>query len=204
MIEKKKSIVKAAASVMMAALVTIAFSAPVFAAVPDKDDVEYKGKGKVEVEFVQDVTYKDVKVKVKDLNGKAYKTTIISKDDDDITFKIKNFKNGIKYKITISGVKKQGTKKYGKFKCTMKIRKASKGISKKKAGNIAVDDAVQDHGIKKDTVKSLSIDSDKYNGKKVWEVEFKAKKKTNGTIYEYEYQISKKSGKILYSEEDDD
>lgn len=200
----KKSIVKTAASVMMAAFVTIAFSAPAFAAAPDKDDVEYKGKGKVEVEFVQDVTYKDVNVKVKDSKGKAYKTSIISKDEDDITFKINGFKNDMKYRISIHGVKKQGTKKYGTVKCTVKIPKASKGISKKKAKSIAIGDAVRDYGIKKDTVKSLSIDSDKYNGKKVWEIEFKAKKKSKGKTYEYEYQISKKSGKILYSEEDDD
>lgn len=197
----RKHILKAAASVMMAAFVTIAFSTPAFAAVPDKDEVKYKGSGKVEVEFVQDVKYKNVKVKVKDSNGKAYKTSIVSKDEDDITFKIKDFKNNMKYKVSISGVKKQGTKKYGTFKCSVKIPKASKSISKKKAKSIALSDAVRDYGIKKSTARDFDIESGKYNGTKIWEVEFEAKK--SGKWYDYEYKISKKSGKILYSEQDD-
>jgi uncharacterized membrane protein YkoI len=201
MIMTKKKMIKAAASLMLAAFVAVGFSTPAFAAVPDKDEVKYKGSGKVEVEFEQDVVYKDVKVKAKDSDGKAYKTSIISKDEDDITFKIKDFKNNMKYKISVHGVKKQGTKKYGTFKCTVKIPKASKSISKKKAKSIALSDAVRDYGIKKSTAKNFSIDSDTYKGTKVWEVEFDAKKK--GKWYDYEYQISKKSGKILYSEQDD-
>ncbi len=200
MINAKKNMMKAALSVMMAALVTIAFSAPAFAAVPDKEKVEYKGKGKVEVEFAQDVKYKKSKVKVTDKSGKTYKVKVLERDDDEITFKIKKYKTGKKYNVKITGVKAEGTKKYGTFKCTVKIPKASKSITKDKAKSIALKDAVNDYGITKSTVRDFEIESDTYKGTKVWEISFEAKK--NGKYYDYEYEINKKSGKIMYSEEE--
>ena len=40
---------------------------------PTVDSVEYKGSGKVEVEFYEDVSYKNTRVTVKDSSGRNYR-----------------------------------------------------------------------------------------------------------------------------------
>lgn len=176
---------------------------PVMASAPSKEEVKYEGNGVVEVEFYGDVEWKNPKVTVKDTSGKSYKTSIIKYDDDEIDFKIKKYKKNKKYKFKISKVRKVGTTKYGTVKGSVKIPSDKGGISKAKAKDIALDNAVSKYNIKRSTVNDYSIEKDYYKGKAIWEIEFDAKKKSGGW-FEYDYKISKSSGKILRSHEDAD
>lgn len=98
---------------LMITIWAIVAAVPAFAA-PKVKKAEYEGKGRVEVDFNSKVKYKNVKVTVKDNKGATYSTTINEKDDDDLTFTIKNFKTGRTYTYTISGVKKNNESSYGK------------------------------------------------------------------------------------------
>lgn len=89
-----------------------AMALPAFAA-PKITQAEYEGKGRVEVEFGSKVQYKNAKVSVTDSKGKKYTAVIREKDDDDLTFTIKNYKEGVTYKYVISGIKKNSEKNYG-------------------------------------------------------------------------------------------
>ena len=59
-------------AIILAAAVFMTSAVPAFAAAPKIEETDYKGK--VEVEFVKDVTYKNAKVTVKDQDGKSYRT----------------------------------------------------------------------------------------------------------------------------------
>ncbi len=75
------------------------------------EDVDYEGKGKVDVEFAGKVAYGKVSVVVKDTDGKSYKATVVKKDNDDLTFRIDNPKTGKDYRFTIKNMKKKGAAK---------------------------------------------------------------------------------------------
>lgn len=114
----------------------------VMAAAPKIDDIKHKGKGSIKVEFCGKVKYKNVKVTVKDINGKKYKVKGIKKDNDDIRFTIVKYREGETYKITVSGVKKKGTGKYGKVsgRCTISpIVTSDQKLSYQAAEHIARD-----------------------------------------------------------------
>ena len=151
---------------------------PVSAAAPQKKSIKYEGYGKVELEFRSKVQWKNAKVTVKDSTGKAYSVKILNKDNDEIEFKILQFKQGQKYTCTVSGV-----------------RQGSKAVS------IALNDAVKKYKIKKADAKGIDLDISRYRGKKVFEIEFRAKK--NGRMYEFEYKVDPATGKILKREIDD-
>ena len=51
---------------------------------PKIDDVDYSGKGKVQVEFTEKVKYKKAKVTLKDNKGKKYKATAVKKGKEEI------------------------------------------------------------------------------------------------------------------------
>lgn len=78
---------------------------PALAETPEIEKTEYKGSGKVEVDFRQDVQYKKASVTVKDASGKKYTAKIKKKDDDDLTFQVKDIKAGTEYTYTIKGVR---------------------------------------------------------------------------------------------------
>ena len=78
--------------------------------------VEYDGKGEVDIDFYGRVQYKNVKITVKDQDGKSYKAVITDRDSDDLEFRIKNYKTAKTYTFTISGIKQSGEKKFGKLK----------------------------------------------------------------------------------------
>lgn len=175
-------------SLVLAMLLTVG-ATPTFAAsgAPGVEDVEYKGKGVVEVDFYGDVKYKRAKITVKDNKGKKYKARILKRDDDDIKFKIKKYKTGRNYKITISGVKKIGAKKYGKVRTKVKINKAGKYITAAKAKAIALQNA----GLTASQVYGMRVEKDYDDGRYVYEVEFKY------GWYEYSYEIHATTGRIL-------
>ncbi|MGN0673382.1 MAG: PepSY domain-containing protein [Anaerovoracaceae bacterium] len=168
---------------------------PVSAAAPKKESVEYKGNGKVEVEFRTKVNYRNTKVTVKDSSGTRYSTYIVDKDSDDLEFRIKNFKKGKTYRFTIDGIRKRGTVRYSSVSGTVKIPKATADIGKSKAYSIAVSDAASKYGADANTAELLSSRLDRDDGRKVYEIDFKAS--VNGTVMEFEYEIDASSGRIL-------
>jgi hypothetical protein len=178
---------------LMSLTLVILSAAAVFAAAPTIEKVKYDGKGKVEVDFVQDVSYKKVKVTVKEPSGKTYKAKILEKDDDDLDFKLKHYKAGKKYKFTISGIKIQGSNKYGKVKGSVKVPAKAK-ITKSKAISIAVKHAKEK--LHATSITDKKAEKDTYKGKATWEVEFDAM--INGNPYEFEYNVSRSTGKILH------
>ena len=97
-------------------------------AAPTIRKTEYEGKGKVDVSFGSKVSYNDVKVTVKNADGKSETCTIVNKDADDLEFRIKNYKAGSTYRYTISGVAVKGEKDYGSVSGKVSIPKAKGGI----------------------------------------------------------------------------
>lgn len=177
------------------ALLVFAQIIPVNAAAPKKESVEYKGNGKVEVEFRTKVNYKNTKVTVKDSSGSRYSAYIVDKDSDDLEFRIKNFKKGKTYSFTIDGIRKRGTVKYSSVSGTVKIPKATADIGKSKAYSIAVSDAASKYGADAKTAELISSQLDRDDGRKVYEIDFKAS--VNGSVMEFEYEIDASSGRIL-------
>lgn len=170
---------------------------------PKIDDVDYSGKGKVQVEFTKNVKYKKAKVTLKDNKGKKYKATAVKKGKDELSFKIKKFKKNRTYKFKIKGVKNVGTSKFRTVKGTVKVPKKtvakSSRISAAKAKSIALAHA----GFSENQVKYLRAEFDYDDGFAVYEVEFYA----DGM--EYDYEISARTGKIIdvdreYDDEYDD
>ena len=172
---------------------------PVSAAAPQKKSIKYEGYGKVELEFRSKVQWKNAKVTVKDSTGKAYSVKILNKDNDEIEFKILQFKQGQKYTYTVSGVRQGRSGSYGKVSGSVTIPTTK--VSESKAVSIALNDAVKKYKIKKADAKGIDLDISRYRGKKVFEIEFRAKK--NGRMYEFEYKVDPATGKILKREIDD-
>jgi len=172
---------------------------PVSAAAPQKKSIKYEGYGKVELEFRSKVQWKNAKVTVKDSTGKAYSVKILNKDNDEIEFKILQFKQGQKYTCTVSGVRQGRSGSYGKVSGSVTIPTTK--VSESKAVSNALNDAVKKYKIKKADAKGIDLDISRYRGKKVFEIEFRAKK--NGRMYEFEYKVDPATGKILKREIDD-
>ena len=172
---------------------------PVSAAAPQKRSIKYEGYGKVELEFRSKVQWKNAKVTVKDSTGKAYSVKILNKDNDEIEFKILQFKQGQKYTCTVSGVRQGRSGSYGKVSGSVTIPTTK--VSESKAVSIALNDAVKKYKIKKADAKGIDLDISRYRGKKVFEIEFRANK--NGRMYEFEYKVDPATGKILKREIDD-
>lgn len=181
---------------------TLSVGTAAFASVPRKEEVAYKGAGKVEVEFYGDVEWNAApKVTVKDAAGKTYKVAILAYDDDDIKFKIKKYTTGKKYTFKISKVREIGTDAYGTVKGTVSIpKKSSKTTSRDKARSIALKHAAKKYKINQSKIYDYDIEKDTYRGKAVWEIGFEARK--NGATYSYEYKIQISTGKILYFEQE--
>ncbi|MBQ6401289.1 MAG: PepSY domain-containing protein [Firmicutes bacterium] len=154
---------------------------------PRVEEVEYNGNGIVEVEFVGDVKYKRVKVTVRDNKGKKYKTRIISRDEDDIKFRIKKYKAGRTYTIRIKGVKRWNAGKYGTVKTRVKVYRNSSFIGEERAKQIALSDA----GFTESQVWFTKLRRDYDDGLYIYEVEFVKDR------LEYEYEIHAVNGKIL-------
>lgn len=181
--------------VTMSLMVTGSVTA--LAKAPSVESTEYKGKGRVEIDFHGKVRYKRLKITVKDTKGKKYKVKNIRRDDDDLNFTIRNFKKGRTYRITVKGVKRRGTAAYGKFTRKVKIPAAAKAgaaISRDKALQIA-----KNHASKTWNASGfwdVDVERDRYGSQSVWEVSFNGTR--NGRPYEFEYEIAVNGGRIIY------
>jgi len=101
-------------AMLLAALTLLACAAPAMAAAPKIRRTEYEGNGVVDVDFRSNhVRYRNAKVVVKDADGKRYTAVILEKDNDDMTFKVKNIKSGARYTYTVSGIRDGATGSYG-------------------------------------------------------------------------------------------
>ena len=183
---------------VISCLMIVSMATPTFASAPVSEKVKYEGSGKVEVEYIGHVKYKNSKITVKDTGGNKYGVRVIERDDDETIFKIKNYKAGKTYNFTISGIKKAGTSTYGKVKGSVKIPKAASSITRAKAKSIARSKAKSKWGVSLNK-DYMEIESDYYGGKSVWEISIE-----KGS-YEYEFEIQKSNGKVLkaYREYDD-
>ena len=115
---------KKAACILTTIVLAGTTAMPVLAAAPKVKKAEYEGRGKVEIDFRSDVIYKNVKVTVKDQDGRSYKAVIVDKDSDDLDFRIKNFRCGKKYTYKITGIRSWNGTKNVTVKGTVKIPKA--------------------------------------------------------------------------------
>ena len=110
-------------SMVLALAMILTLSVNVFAAAPVIRETDYEGRGLVEVEFTKKVQYKNVKVTVKNAAGTKMTAVIREKDDDDLTFHVKNVKPGEKYSYTISGIRAGRTGKYQSVSGTFRVPK---------------------------------------------------------------------------------
>ncbi|MDO5455734.1 MAG: hypothetical protein Q4F25_02325 [Eubacteriales bacterium] len=168
---------------------------PAEAAAPKKDTVEYEGYGIVECEFTQEVQYKNPKVTVKDNVGREYTAVITLKNSKEIKFKIRNYRKGAKYTFRITGVRKKGTKLYGKVNGTVIITKHK--LAEDKIKKIAIADAVKRYGIKKSTIKMQDLEFIRYSKGWYVKVEFTASKPECGCACEVKTRVDCNSGKIV-------
>lgn len=116
---------------LMVMMFVMATAIPALAS-PKILEAEYEGSGRVDVEFKSDVKYKDVQVNVKDDKGRTYSVKIRNKDEDDLTFEIKNYKKGRTYQYTITGIKQKNEKDYGKVSGKIAIPAADSSPEVKK------------------------------------------------------------------------
>ena len=86
-------------------LLLVTLQPAALAATPKIRKTEFEGNGIIDVDFKKDVQYKNVRVKVKDSSGKSCTVKIVDKDEDSISFYVKNLLPGKKYTYTISGVR---------------------------------------------------------------------------------------------------
>ena len=133
-----KRTMKRGGAVLLAAMLIMAFfPAGAFAASSDNvEDVSYGGKGKVEIEFVRDVSYKNLSISVEDKSGKSYDADILEKDEEELELRIKDWKPGGNYTITIGKVKWRGSDYRD---VTVKV-----SIPKQTAGNVTLKSVTYD------------------------------------------------------------
>ena len=91
-------------SVLLAVLAVFTMTATAFAATPRLEEVDYEGRGIVEVDFRRNVQYKNLKVTVTDAAGVTVTARVLEKDNDDLSFRVPQAKPG-KYTFAISGVR---------------------------------------------------------------------------------------------------
>lgn len=92
-------------SVVLAAALVVAVAYPTLAETPAIKKVEYEGYGRVDVEFVRDVEYRNAEVTVSDANGNSYTPILWELDEDDLSFSVENLVEGTEYSFTVSGVR---------------------------------------------------------------------------------------------------
>lgn len=119
-------------ALVISVMTIMATTVPALAATPTIEKTEYEGSGYVEVDFTRNVQYKNAKVSVKDSSGKSYTATIKKRDNDDLTFYVKNIKAGKKYTYTISGIRAGRSGSYkkvtGKFTVPAKNKVSIKSV----------------------------------------------------------------------------
>ncbi|MCM1544250.1 MAG: hypothetical protein NC110_03025 [Ruminococcus sp.] len=127
----------------------------------------YDSKDKeLEIDFNSKVQYKNLKVTVKDANGKTYTTKVVDKDDDELDVSIKGLAAGKKYTYTISGIRKKGTTTYGSLSGTFSTPAAATAkLAVKKAAYDSKDKELEFDFNSKVQYKNLKVTVKDANGK---------------------------------------
>ena len=115
---------------LLALVTVLGMTGMVSAASAEIEETEYEGLGKVDVEFFDDMEFKNLKVTVTDPDGNKLDTTIIGKDEDSIDFKVTGLKPSTKYIYKISKVRVLGTSTWKTVKGSFKTPAQELGIKK--------------------------------------------------------------------------
>lgn len=149
---------------------------------------KYDKNGIIEIDFKTKVEYENAKIVVRDSKGKAYTASILDKDEDDLEFKIKNYKAGAAYTYTISGIRPKGATSYSSVSGKVSIPAAEKvKVTLEQAKNIVLKHAK----LTASDVNFTKATLDKSQGTPSYEIEFQYQN------MEYEYEIHATNGKIL-------
>ena len=92
-------------SLILALAMLAALAVPAIAATPIIKKTEYQGRGYVEVDFMEKVSYQNPKVTVSDAAGNTYTAKITERDSADLTFRISGIRSNTRYTYRISGVR---------------------------------------------------------------------------------------------------
>ena len=176
-------------------------------AAPKVSEVEYEGKGKVEVSFKKKVQYKNLKLTVKGKGGKKVSARITGKDHDDVDFKIIGYQYGQTYTWTLKGIREKGKGSWTSVKGKIHIPEAPKGIPVKKASYDISDQELDidfDVPVEWDSVQAAITDgSTDYvrslskTGRR--EIELKVRKMIPGKKYTCRIKGIRKKGASLFS-----
>ncbi len=169
--------------------------------------VEYESKGNVEVNFNQNVRYKNVKVKVKDSAGKTVPAVITGKARDDLDFRIKKYKMGETYTFKISGVSRCSEEIYQTIKGKVYITVVNGKVPVKTIGYDEKDREVEFSFAKAVQWKASKVEitdgkkkySVKITEKNRKELEVKVKKLKKGKVYQFTITGIRKKGDTKYT-----
>lgn len=119
---------------------------PVSAPVVEK--VEVKKNGRIEVDFAGKVQYGNLKVKIKDAEGKAYGVSVVEKDNDEINVKAAGLEAGKEYVLIINGIRAKGAEGYTKIKVPFAtgadyVGPGGNGLKIRKVDSDAGDDEIE-------------------------------------------------------------
>ena len=75
-------------------------------------NIEWEGKGRVELHFRSRVEYGKLRVKVRDAEGNKHTALIRERKSDELEFQVDGLTQGAKYYYTVSGVRRKGSGKW--------------------------------------------------------------------------------------------
>ncbi len=96
-------------SVVLALAMLAALAIPAVAAGSIVRKTEYQGRGYVEVDFSERVSYRYPKVTVTDAAGNTCTARITDRDSDDLTFRVTGIRANTRYTYKITGVRSKAT-----------------------------------------------------------------------------------------------
>ena len=112
---------KRLATLLLATILLLAAAVPALAKAPAVKEVEYQGGKTVEVEFAENVSYRNPKITVKDSDGNKLTAKIVERDSDDLTFTVTGLAPGGKYTFALSGIRAGKSGKYGTVKGSFSV-----------------------------------------------------------------------------------
>ena len=176
-------------------------------AAPAISEVEYDGKGKIEVSFQTKVVYQNVKIKVRDSAGRKIKTKIISQECDEFAFRLINYQPGQTYRFKINGIKKCGEVNRSSITGKIRLPKVEGSVPVRTIQYEAKEKKVEFEFLKAVQLKSPVISIT--DGKKEYvikreksdpkELKIKVRKLKKGKVYKFSISGIRVKGKKKYT-----
>ena len=94
-------------------------------------NIEWEGKGRVELHFRSRVEYGKLRVKVRDAEGNKHTALIRERKSDELEFQVDGLTQGAKYYYTVSGVRRKGSGKRVTVKGSFTVPVTVNGITVK-------------------------------------------------------------------------